>query len=289
MGSLDSIFDTLNERVNVGERLKTINYLFKSVKCVTVDWIGSYGDDYDMSIEEFASGPVYLTWPHRNGTASPGHLKKVLGIDNFAKVENDRVKTCHYLEYTYNMTTFVYDQINGANAEFNANVFASVVKDAEDVAGMLGMKFLCREDGSRVLCVNDAPIVEAAAIADQEEMLTLVKYLHFASDGDIERKGDCLAKLYKHYEARLPKLDGPEFNNLRDEISMLANSLNTRHNNRDGKNAKPALEDMTNNELERWYDYLAGLFAEAILAERRVDMRPESKSLRSRLRQQLCR
>ena len=71
---------------------------------------------------------------------------------------------------------------------------------------------------------------------------------------------------------------------LKDEVGFLANSLNTRHNNLEGKNAKPALEDMPESELERWYDYLAGLFAEAILAEKRVDMRSESKELRERLR-----
>lgn len=284
MESLDSIFDTLKERANIGERLKTINYLFKKAKCITTDWFSSYGSNYDMSIEDFANGPSYLTWPHRNGTANPGHLKSILGIDDFSTIENDRVKTCHYLEFVYNITAFVYGQINNTSIEFNENVFVSVFKDVEDAAGMLGMRFLSDEGDRYILCANDAPIVEASIVADQDEMFTLVRYLHFASNGDLERKGDCLAKLYKHYEARIPKLDGPEFKNLCDEIGLLTNSLNTRHNNLEGKNANPVLEAMSDNELERWYDYLAGLFAEAILAERRVEMRLESKSLRCKLR-----
>lgn len=285
MVGMNSIFEALSEELGIGDRLMTIDHLFSHVECATIgDWLHNFSNDYDESLESVADGPIFLSWPHRGGTSSPLHMKQVLGVTDPYAIRDDRVKVCHYLEYVYNITDLVLRKIKGLGGECDQNVVMALAKDLADAAGSLGMKFVDADDGRHLLCVNDAPIIEAASISEPNEMSALVEYLHYASDGDLEKKGSCLTRLYKGYEGRMIKLVGAEFEKLKDEVGFLANSLNTRHNNLEGKNAKPALEDMPESELERWYDYLAGLFAEAILAEKRVDMRSESKELRERLR-----
>lgn len=285
MGGMDSIFDALSEKVDIGDRLATIDHLFSHVKSVsTDDWFSSFSE-YDKTVEEAANGPIFLSWPYRAGTANPLHMKKLLGITKPNEISNDRVKVCHFLEYVYNITDLVYSAIKNHRGECNEQVLLAIAGDAIDAAGVLGMRFIDAGDGRYLLCVNDAPIVEAAAIAESDEMASLVEYLHFANGGKLDKKSDCLARLYKGYEGRQSKLAGDEFSHLRDEIGLVANSLDTRHNNRAGRYAKPALDGMSKTELEGWYDYLAGLFAEAILAERRIDMKSKSKALRSKLSQ----
>lgn len=286
MSGLDSIFDALNEKVDIEVRLETIDRLFSREKsAMYTDWFGCNSGSYDKTIEEAGSGDVFLAWPYRNGTSSPEHMREVLGLAELSEFCNDRRKVCYYLEYVYNVTNLVFGSITDFNGEFDEHVVMAIIRDVTDAAGVLGMKFVDVGDGRRMLCANDAPIIEAASVSDLGEMGALVEYLHFATEGNLGKKSDCLARLYKGYEGRSEKLVGDEFKNLRDEIGMLANSLNTRHNNREGKNAKTVLESMPEAELEGWYDYLAGLFAEAILAERRVDMRSDSKVLRDKLRQ----
>ena len=78
----------------------------------------------------------------------------------------------------------------------------------------------------------------------------MIEYNHYLLKGDLDRKRNILKALADKIEGFRDNLD----KDLSSDFGFLANNINIRHNNLDGKNKKEYLVNIENEELESWYD-----------------------------------
>ena len=286
MSGLDSIFDVMRDKMDIGRRLCSIDELFSKTPAAVRDTEFAFAFmRFDISLEKAAEGSLFYSWSGRTGTSSPGQMRELLGIEDVGEIAEDGTRTCHYLQYVFNIANLVADGIDRAGGACDEIAVAAVIEDTKDAAAMLGMEFVPEGEDRYLLCLRDAAILEAAsAAAEPDEMADLVSYLHYSNEGSLKRKKAILARLYTGFEGRRNMLEAHGSKSLCSDIGYLCNNLNIRHNNKSGSKAKSALKNVKKAEREGWYDHLAGLYAEAILAERRINRDGELDDLKSRLK-----
>ena len=280
---MQSIFDAMSEIMNLDRRLRSIEKLF-TVKLSANRSDGRFGGliqglSYQLSVQDAANGALFLGWSGRRGSASPSDMRQLLGIDDLDAFQGNEVLACHYLEYVYNVAKLVKNEGKSHNVFFDAATVDAILLDVSDAAGLMGMRFEESGEGEYRLCIEKPEIMTAAALSDDVEKVALIEYLHFSNEGDLERKRAILARLYAGFEVRRPILKESGSRALESTIGNLVNNLGIRHNNRTGNHESPILNQMSEEELEGWYDYIAGLYAEAILAEQRISRAQEAKVL----------
>ncbi|MBP5790272.1 MAG: hypothetical protein J6W29_08585 [Neisseriaceae bacterium] len=93
-------------------------------------------------------------------------------------------------------------------------------------------------------------VAESNIIPDNLTAYEILKYYHHSLQGNIQEKKQILLKLADILEPKRKKIS--EESNL----FCLLNSLNIRHNNitKNDKNYKPYVAQMSDKELEEWYD-----------------------------------
>ena len=78
----------------------------------------------------------------------------------------------------------------------------------------------------------------------------VIEYNHYLLKGDLDKKRNILKALADKIEGFRDNLNKTLFS----DFGYLANNLNIRHNNLEGKNKKEYLVNIDNEELECWYD-----------------------------------
>ena len=274
----------MQNKMDIGRRLCSIDELFSKTSTAARDTEFAFiFTRFDISLEKAVEGSLFYSWSGRTGASSPSQMREVLGIEDIGEIAEDRTRTCHYLQYVFNIANLVANGINQIGGICDEKAVAAVIEDTKDAAAMLGMEFVPEDEDRYLLCLRDAAILEAASTAEPDEMADLVSYLHYSNEGSLTRKKAILARLYTGFEGRRKMLEANGSKCLCSDIGYLCNNLNIRHNNKSGSKSKPALRSVKKAEREGWYDHLAGLYAEAILAERRINRNGDLDDLKSRL------
>lgn len=120
-------------------------------------------------------------------------------------------------------------------------------------------------DDGRIIVVEISPAATAASeIVDSDLSDKIIEYNHYLLRGDLAKKREILRALSHKFDAIKPTLKGTN-SGLEDKASFLLNNLNIRHNNKDkqSKDYRKFVADMSDSDLEHWYDetYQTLLFA----------------------------
>lgn len=106
----------------------------------------------------------------------------------------------------------------------------------------------------------------ASAISIQNSDLedSIVDYLKIDNRHDIRRKGEIICTLAKKLESVEDSFKGNEFNTLWNDTTFLFNNIGARHN-LDPNNKKNAIFlNLSDEEIERWYDHSFEMFLACI-------------------------
>ena len=167
-----------------------------------------------------------------------------------------------FCEYIYNML-MAYQTAQGSfgygfspmmSTPINIQFFITQINQVMDKIGYMQTN----EDGA-IIFVEKSP----AAIAVSESSLIpenlsyrLISYNHYTMKGDLDAKRSVLQQLASILEAKRKNLNQAD-RVLENDLFYIFNNLNIRHNNVDpelkGK-YKAYVEQMSNDELEKWYD-----------------------------------
>ena len=95
-------------------------------------------------------------------------------------------------------------------------------------------------------------------------------YHHASLKGKIEEKRKLLLSIAQEYETLLAKgIEG--FSSYFDNARNMLNNTHLRHNNKSGKDKKELIAQMSNEELETWYDELYQLLLFCVLIKDNKD------------------
>lgn len=281
------IFQAMSELMGLDGRLISIDSLLTQKDAVEPALYDSPtefdGGMYAMPIEQAVGLYFFLEWPGRQGASNPYQMRRALGIEYVSGLGEDQEAACWYLEYAFNMVKLVMENASKHELAYDPLTTSVLLNDIEEAASILGMTLVMIDEGRYHLCASNASVLVAAASSADDELRCFVEYLRFATKGNLARKKELLASLYMGFEARRKYLEENGCKKLASTIGNLVNNLDIRHNNMAGAKANPVASSMSNEELEKWYDHILGLYAEAVLAEQRIGRSAEVSELSERL------
>ena len=133
-----------------------------------------------------------------------------------------------------------------------------------------------------ILVPKDPAATAVAEIASKDVAFAILKYHHASLKGKIDEKRKLLLSIANEYEPLLNKqIDG--FKEYFDKATNMLNNMNIRHNNKSGKNKKELIAQMSDEELESWYDELYQLLLFCILIKDNKERKDKIDDLLKRI------
>ena len=240
-----NIFDILSEKNDIHDELVRIENFLKSS---SVD-----GQELEEIIDEYC----FKDWKARGRNASCEEVRNKLGINQVyiysELIAWDEEHVLYYLEYISNLIWLCEQKYEDNDTEYDKEydyLKESVLALVED----LGYEARVFEDEEKVLLVEkDAAMTAVAEIVKPELAYEVIEYNHHSMKGDIAGKQKILKVLADEFEPKREELKKIN-KELESNTGYLLNKMNIRHNNIDGKNAIEYVKNLSDEQLEEWYD-----------------------------------
>ena len=148
----------------------------------------------------------------------------------------------------------------------NEECVSAVIRQVGLIEQKLGYRAV-EADGLLVLVEDDSDLAESAENASDSAAADLFRYRYRGLKGDLPGKRAILIRLIGEIEPRRKELESVA-KAFANDLFFMVNSLDIRHNNsgvaKSGGRYTPAVE-MSNDELEGWYDRIHSMIAAAHL------------------------
>lgn len=244
-----NIFEQLSDDIDLKYEIKKLNYLSEKA-CI-------YNMFEENSFESFINKYCLSDWANRNRCVSCKEIKDRLGISTFDfKNAICTEKVITYLEYLSNMVLLCNSKLEEdktlhVNSEYNF-----LIENSKEIIELLNYEIAVFKDEEKVLLYEKSPQVTAAVeICPKACAYDIVRYNHYTLKGQVEEKRRILKVLADRIEPI--RKEFKELNihkSLESDVGFLLNNMNIRQNNTEGKNAIQFVQNLSEEELEEWYD-----------------------------------
>lgn len=275
-----NIFEILESKYNTFSEFVVIEQLFNSPLLIDNRY---YVNGNQTTIVNAVNNTCFYKWKQRGTCLTAEDMMKKLDLTGL-KALADEGKICK-LEYICNMVYLV-----------NTNLFSpQFTKTYEFFMFEQNIKILLEhlnyeehvfDEDEKVILIPKNPAATAVAeISSEDTAMAILMYHHASLEGKLAEKKDILRRIAQEYE---PTLDKPieGFTDYFKTANNMLNNLDIRHNNRDGKNKKELVLNLTDLELENWYDELYQLLLFCVLIkdnkERKDNMSEFLKGLKEK-------
>lgn len=243
-----NIFEILNEKVNIDTEINKIKRLV--LEATIEETMSAY------NIVEFVDEFCLHDWKQRGRYISCEEIKEALDLGLFEQM------TCSYtdeeiliyLEYLCNLMWLCNRYLN-EQVYYRASLeYIYLCENIASIVDSLNYEIQEFPDEEKVLIVEkNAAATAVAEIVESNIAYEIIEYNHHLMKGDIGRKQKILKVLADKIEpmrSELKKID----KELESNVGYLLNKMNIRHNNVEGKNAIEYVKNLSDEELEAWYD-----------------------------------
>ncbi len=269
-----NIFDLLKDRYDVNNEFQKITGLFNSklVQQKISGFARKYTNDY--TLEEMVED-VFFDWKGRGSCISCQNMREELEIN---KIINDTKRTIDdiitVLEYYENIFNLFLKKVAPKlpTYEYTKHHNLDILFENEDkLLDYLNYEQRVFEKEEMVILIPKNPAATAVAeISSNDTAMSILMYHHASLKGKIEEKRKLLLSIAQEYETLLAKgIEG--FSSYFDNARNMLNNTHLRHNNKSGKDKKELIAQMSNEELETWYDELYQLLLFCVLIKDNKD------------------
>lgn len=181
----------------------------------------------------------------------------------------------NFCEYWYNFAMVIIGKKTVDNYRRYSHF---IIKHIENVITKIGYKKI-QYNNLFIFIEQDKAAIEVSGILETNSYDVLY-YNHHSLKRNIIAKKELLTKFANILEAKRTKLK--QINSkLETQIFQLFNSMNIRHNNIDvnSKNYIPYLSEISEEELEYWYDEVYQMFLLAMLELEQLNRKPKLEKL----------
>ena len=195
----------------------------------------------------------FLRMPFRGTCFLLSDFEKSFGFD-FEENPNecDINMLVNYCEYVYNLT--IYCQ---GIRMISGSVFPEPYQHILALLDKIGYTTIYDKENSVTLIVpKSQPAIRVSEMLPEDISYKVIEYNHHAMKGDLNRKQATLKILADKLEPKRNELKGIN-KTLEEKLFFLFNNISIRHNNTDPSLTKyysKAVAEMTDEELEEWYD-----------------------------------
>lgn len=267
-----TIFDVLYGEIDINEEITRLELLC----CKEVIEGGEeYGyPECSYTLEAFVNDACLKEWKQRNRCLSCGDIRKKLNITDFDiknKLKGNQILI--YLEYIANMIWLCDEGLSRWKYYWSTQYYKFLKENVFDVINSMNYETRIFEDEEKVILVEKNEAATAVAeIIEPELANEVIQYNHYLMKGNIEGKKRILKVLADKIEpmrAEFKKLQ--KYKELESDIGFLLNKMNIRHNNIEGKNAIDYVKNLSEEEMENWYDETYQLILLCILEYNNIE------------------
>lgn len=240
--SRKNIFEILNEKVSINDQVKKIEKLL--LEYSVEDWTPEY----------FVDEKCMRNWKARNGFTSCEEIRERLCITH-SSIYKGLSEACvlSYLEYVSNIIWLCNEKYEGQYNYFS-DKYIYLQESVTELLDDLGYEKKIFADEEKVILVEkNAAMTAAAEVVDSNTAYAVIEYNHHLLKGNIAEKQRILKILADKFEPMRGELKKVN-KELESNIGYLLNKMNIRHNNMEGKNAIEYVKNLSDQELEEWYD-----------------------------------
>lgn len=273
-----------NLKINYSNEMKRIENLFGLSAIIKYyrdnDWTGLY-PQY-TTIQDFFDKCMFVRYPYAGTFINIQDMRISLGISE-EDINNNNVNTLlDYFEFIFNVMCYFIDNYQKYKIEFDGEYIRKICGNIRTVLGKLNYK-LEEKDGYCYIVEKDAA---TTAISEIYEDIAdeVIEYRRYNLKGDIKRKSQILNSLANKFEAIRPDLKANNFTEIEDKTGCMLNNLDIRHNNTTGKHENDIVKNMSDEELEQWYDRTYDLLLMCFMFHHYLDFRDEIKDLNKNLK-----
>lgn len=271
-----NIFDVLGEKIDTKEEIDRLEFLCEQY--AIVKGLENY------TLENFVDIFCLECWKNRSRCVRCEELRCKLDITNFdiTNYLNDNMVLI-YLEYLSNMIWLCDSYIKHNDNYGITQSYVYLRENLKEVIDGLGYEMHTLEEEEKVLLVEkNAAATAVAEIVEPELAYEVIEYNHHLLKGDIESKQKILKVLADKFEpmrSELKKIN----KDLESNTGYLLNKMNIRHNNVEGKNAIPYVQNLSRDELEEWYDETYQMLLLSILEFDNIERNKKVKELKKEI------
>lgn len=215
-----------------------------------------------------------------------GDIRKKLNITDFYilnKLKGEQILI--YLEYIANMIWLCDKEIASCNYYWSTQYYELLKENLFDVIDSMNYETRIFEEEEKVILVEKNTAATAVAeIIEPELAYEVIQYNHYLMKGNIEGKRRILKVLADKIEplrAEFKRLQ--KHKELESDIGFLLNKMNIRHNNIEGKNAIDYVKNLSEEEMENWYDETYQLILLCILEYDNIERTKKIMELKKNL------
>ena len=225
-----------------------------------------------ITIEELFDKEIIIEWKHRGSYLNCKEIKDKICFPNEFTTQTpmDTVISC--LEYYYNLLYLLFAK-RGHCIQYNYDCREiRIIKENCDnlLEHLQYQQKENKQDEIVILIPKNPAAISVAEITENKDIaFAILKYNHASMKGDLEGKKQLLLSIANEYEPLFKNpIDG--FSDYFNKVTGILNNLHLRHNNKSGKDQHQLVVDMTNEELEKWYDELYQLLLFCVLIKDNV-------------------
>ena len=256
-----NIFEKLKDHYNPQEEFSVILHLFKEN---TLRRFSYLADIKDLTIEQAIDNDVLFLWKQRGCCLNTHDIKKRLCILDCNTSILENMILC--LEYMSNMIYLANMKLLQPTYT-KTKEFVILEENLNILLEHPHYKKIVFDDEEKVILVpKDPAAIAVAEISSDDVAFAIMKYHHASLKGNLNEKRRLLVSIANEYEPLLEKPIDGFYEYIRDAKNML-NNAHIRHNNKEGSDRKELIANMSDEELEHWYDELYQLLLFCVLAK----------------------
>lgn len=259
-----NIFELLDEKYDIKSEMIKISDLFNGIEFLHVNPLNFHQEVY--TIERLADN-IIACWKARGSCLNCAELKEKINLkQNF----DDKENVLTTLEYYVNIL-FLIDQKVLPDRAFPLLGLPEYYMLSENIKLLLEhlnhQKIIIAEEEKVLLIPQDPAATAVAEITSNDDVAyAIMKYHHASLKGNLNEKKRLLLSIAHEYEPLLEKpVDG--FTKYFDDANNMLNNAHIRHNNKEGPDKKELIANMSDEDLEKWYDELYQLLLFCVLAK----------------------
>lgn len=274
-----NIFEILKEKVNIDEEINKIKRL--TVEATIRDTMYAY------NITEFVDEFCLHDWKQRGRFISCEEIAEALGLGLFEQMTGFYTdeEILIYLEFLCNLVWLCNRYLNEQHYYEASLEYIYLRENIASIVDSFNYEIKEFPDEEKVLIVEKNVAATAVAeIAESDVAYEVIEYNHHLLKGDIGRKQKILKVLADKIEpmrSELKKIN----KELESNVGYLLNKMNIRHNNVEGKNAIEYVKNLTEEELEAWYDETYQMLLLCILEYDNIERNRKVANLKKKIEQ----
>lgn len=269
-----NFYDLLdNMKFNVGNEYSKIYKLLFNEESV-------YSNGRIKTLADYINDEYFRQLPFRRTFTSIYDLMTTLSINKYSESMDKLFTFCEFVLAILPNKFLIY---NGGAKKQADTIKANIKYILEATNNKLVLR--PNSDSEYIIVEDDKAVTLAAELIDDVDVaFDILQYKHRSLKGNLPEKRKLLTSVAAYLEPilRNKSLSSAGYKTIESDMGFILNNFHIRHNNKEGSTAKDYIVNITDDELENWYDKAYNMAVLVVLINNHVTVENEILDLKQK-------